>query len=110
MDAKTILDELAQQQAQWRANAECAKSNYNKLRVTPVDKLEDYYLSICYSGEVYDPDLKIRRRIIRLLPDLKLINLLGVRMPTRLVYQIEMRLRPKENKGTRRSQRENEDR
>jgi hypothetical protein len=96
---KNVFDDLAKKYARCCKTAEAAKSNYRDLNVTSVEQLEDYFMSICYTEEKgYDPNLKIRRRIVRLLPDYKLVNIYGVRMPSKLVRQIEVRLCPRDCK------------
>lgn len=98
-DAKSALDELANQCAHWRKMAVLARRNVRNYKVTPVETLMDYFLSICHAGERYDRDLRIRTRLIRFLPDYKLVFLLGVQMPPKLARQIEIRLCPRCDKS-----------
>jgi hypothetical protein len=97
---KEIFDKLAAENAQLHATARKALANYNNLRMQPPEELEAYFIALCrVTDEKYDRSLKVRRRIVRLLPDVKLVNLLGLRMPCQLARMISIRLCPRDDKS-----------
>jgi hypothetical protein len=95
---KEILDQLAAQNAHWHSTARKALANYSLLKTKPLGELEGYFVALCRT-EKYDKNLKVRRRIIQLLPDIRLINILDVtRMPCQLARMISIRLCPRDDK------------
>jgi len=97
-NSKQILDELAEQHARRLATARKAEENSSKLETFSDEELLEAFLAICYTEGQHDKDFAVSKRIAELLPDVKLINLVGtVRMPVPLANIIERRLRPKGN-------------
>jgi hypothetical protein len=98
---KDFFSELAAQGARWRATAKEALASYSCFRTLSIDTLESYFVALCRADDgKYDRKLRVRRRIIRLLPDIRLINLLDIgRMPCQLTRMISIRLCPRDDKG-----------
>jgi hypothetical protein len=97
---KEFFDELAAQYARWDATSRKALANYSRLKTLSPEELEEYFVALCRTDEKkYDRSLKVRRRIVRLLPDIKLVNLLNLRMPCQITRMISIRLCPKSDKS-----------
>jgi hypothetical protein len=97
---KEILDELAAKNALWHSTARKAQAaNLSKLKTLPPEELEEYFVALCRTEGEYDRKLRVRRCILPLLPDIRLINLLDVRMPVQLAHKISKRLCPKDDKS-----------
>jgi hypothetical protein len=92
---ETFFDQIARQQAAERELASRARKLWRQLPTLPPKELTKMFLAICRAGEEYDPHHRYRRRILRLLPDLYLVELIGVQMPMAIAKTIERRLAPK---------------
>lgn len=89
----TIWDQIASEQARMRSIASSVRTQKRDLNYLPQDQLVEIFKAICIAGSEFDPKLKFRRRILRLLEDQSLIDLVGVQMPVLLIHMIESRLR-----------------
>lgn len=96
MDSTTdFFGAIARQQAEERALALQARQSLRKLQTFPPSELTKMFLAICHAGEKYDVHHACRRQILKLLPDVNLIDLIGLQMPVALAKAIEKRLTPK---------------
>lgn len=93
-DAKSIWDDLAKQQAKQHKIASSACNNSRQFKHLPKRQLVEIFIAICRTDEKYDKKLRYRRRIISLLPDFLLVELMKLRMPPQLALLIERRLSP----------------
>jgi hypothetical protein len=95
-----VWAELAKMQAEQRKSAEIACSmSWKELSGMSTEKMKMLFIAICQAGGEYDKRHVYRRTIIRRLPDLDLIDLVGLRMPAQLAGRIDRRLRPAKNSG-----------
>jgi hypothetical protein len=90
---KNIWDEIAQEQARIRTVAGSVRK-LKDLVVLPPEELVELFIALCQAGPEYDPKCLFRRFILRRLPDTALVELLALRMSTKLTCLIEKRLRP----------------
>jgi hypothetical protein len=93
MDKKESLwDKVAQDQAIMRRLAESAKTLWRKLDKLPQDELVKIYVAICKSGEEYDPNLHYRKKLLSLISPVHLVELVNIRMPISLAWEVEKSL------------------
>ena len=88
---------IARQQAAERELAQRARKLRRQLPLLHPGELTKMFLAICHAGEKYDQHHIYRRQILKLLPDLYLVELIGVQMPVAIAKAVERRLAPKAN-------------
>ena len=93
------FDAIARQQLAERQLALQAREQFRHLSEKPPEELTKMFLAICRAGEKFDPNHKCRKRILRLLPDVCLMELIGVRVPTKIAQIVERRLAPRTEWG-----------
>ena len=86
---------IARQQAAERELAQRARKLRRQLPFLTPGELTEMFLAMCRAGEKYDRHHIYRRRILKLLPDVNLVELIGVQMPTEIAKAVERRLTPK---------------
>ncbi len=87
-----MWDEIVRDQAAMRQLAQKAKMLWKTLDRLPQEELVRIFIAICKSGEEFDPQMSYRNKILGLIHDEYLPELVGLRVPVILSWKIEKRL------------------
>jgi hypothetical protein len=86
-----VWDKIMRDQQVIRRMAENVKRLWKTMDKLPQEELVKLFQAICAAGEEYDPQMRYRRKILGLLHEEQLPNLIGLRLPVALAWEFEKR-------------------